>query len=72
MPHRSYPLVAGLALAASLLLLAFPLQASACPGHGKPVAAGTLITNPNDPRFAEQMVELYRQWGQSAQAVAPR
>ncbi len=55
MKTRLYPLVTALALAASALLLSLPPQAA--------TAARPLITDPNHPRFAEQMAELYRQWG---------
>lgn len=72
MSTRSYPLVTGLSLAATLLLLASPLQAAACPDKKPAVQAAAPITDPNDPRFAAQMVELYRQWGQAGQAVAQR
>lgn len=72
MSTRAYPLVAGLSLAASVLLLAFPLQAAACPDAKPAAQAAAPITDPNHPRFAAQMVELYRQWGQSRPAVAQR
>lgn len=62
MNPRTYPLVSALALAASALLMTLPPQALAC-ADAKP-RAGT-ATDPNDPRFAAQMVERYRTWGAS-------
>ncbi len=59
MKARLYPLVTALALAASALLLACPPEAAAADAP----SASPLITDPNHPRFAEQMAELYRQGG---------
>lgn len=61
MKARLYPLVTALALAASALLLACPPEATAAAAAAAP--ATPLITDPNHPRFAEQMAELYHQWG---------
>lgn len=58
MKTRFYPLVTALALLASAVLLVLPPPAAACADK-----ATALITDPNHPLFAEQMVLLYRQWG---------